>query len=91
MLSVSGTGTPQFLLFSLPFSDRPIVLLVRDVVDIGVPIQPHASFPESPIFLLCIVFTPRACLMFVKDDSPPPRILHLLFPTFNSFPHKPST
>jgi hypothetical protein len=80
-LSVSGTGAPQLLLFSLPFSDRPIVLLVRDVVDISVPIRPHASFPESPIFLLCIVLhasrLPRVCQGRLSSSS------YFLF----TFPH----
>ena len=47
-----GTGAPYFYFIFLTFSDRFIVPLVRDAVDIGAVARSCILLPDSPLFVL---------------------------------------
>ena len=83
----------HFSFIFLTFSDRFILPLVRDAVDIGMVARPRVIVPQPPRFYLRLVFrasrSPRVLTRAV--DSPSTMNFELLFPTYDSIPHKLST
>ena len=90
MLSVSVTGAPVFLLFSLPFSDSFAVLSLRVVVVIRADIRPRSSavphLPDLP-FRIVSSFSPRVYRAFAFVDSFTLTNILFTFSLLRRFPH----